>query len=463
VNLPPMPQQKIMTDFLIRNAEAAVFACPGLGKSRAVIDALKHLMADGQVRGATVVAPLRVTTLTWPGELEKWGGLTFASLRTEEGVDAWHNGSADVYLINYEMLATREVTRNGVTKAYPNFISKCLKKKKSVPGDLLVWDEITRMKSPANKAGKEFMPYRGLFKRHIGLTGTPQPNSCLDLFAQIKLLDGGKRLGTAFSNFRGKYATSDYMGYKWEINPGSQEAIQEAISDMTLVLRDTDYLNIPPVTYEDIDITLSPPELKAYKRFQRDMLAIHEGKEVVALSAATLVQKLSQYASGASYYMNDETRGVVPIHNHKIKALTALHERIGHRPLLVLTQFQHEVDRILDSVPHAKAFDDRKLDDWNAGKIPMWVAHPKSMSHGLQMQGVCCNVCWFTLGYSWEDYKQANARVARTGQSRPTTIYRLLVADTVDWVQAEVIRGKGEGESALKLALNYIKKLDNQP
>lgn len=452
-----------MTKFMIERPEAALWADPGLGKTLATINALKFLMSDGQVKGMTVVAPLRVTTLTWPGEIEKWGGLTYASLRTEEGIEAWHAGTADVYLINYEMLATREVTRNGQTKVYPNFIAKCLKKKKFIPGDFLVWDEITKMKSPANKAGKEFMPYRGLFKRHIGLTGTPQPNSCLDLFAQIKLLDGGRRLGTSFSTFRSRYATSDYMGFKWEINPGSQEAIQEAIADMTLVLRDTDYLDIPPVTFEDIDIVLPPAELKAYKKFQRDMLATYEGKEVVALSAATLVQKLSQYASGATYYMGDEKRGVVPIHNHKIEALAALHKRIGYRPLLVLTQFQHEVDRILDSVPHAKAFDDRKLDDWNAGRIPMWVAHPKSMSHGLQMQGACCHVCWFTLGYSWEDYKQANARVARTGQKNPTTIFRLLVADTVDWVQAEVIQGKGEGESALKLALNYIKRLDVQP
>jgi hypothetical protein len=295
------------------------------------------------------------------------------------------------------------------------------------------------------------------------LTGTPQPNSCLDLFAQFKLLDGGTRLGTSFSNFQSRYATSDYMGYNWTVNPGSQEAIQALISDMTLVLRGEEYLDIPQVIYVDIDITLSPAELKAYKRFQRDMLATYDGKEVVALSAATLVQKLSQYASGATYYMDDQTRGVVPIHSHKVEALAALHKRLGYRPLLVLTQFQHEVDRILDSVPHAKAFDDKKLDEWNAGKIPMWVAHPKSMSHGLQMQGVCCNVCWFSLGWSWEDYKQANARVARTGQKNPTTVYRLLVADTVDWAQAEVIRGKGDGESAMKQALMYIKRLDAQP
>jgi len=372
VNLPPLPQQSIITDFILTHKEAAIFACPGLGKTRATLDALKQMLPDGAVRGALIVAPLRVATLTWPDEIDKWGGLTYANLRTAEGIKSWDEGTSDIYLINYESL--------------PQFVAKCLKGRKTLPVDMIVWDESSRVKNPSSKRIKTFLPYREKFKRHVGLTGTPQPNSCLDLWAQIRLLDGGKRLGPSFHAFRQRYATSDFLGYTWEINPGSEEAIREKIKDMTLVMRGEDWLDIPPVEYRDIEITLPPEIMKGYKRLQKDMLIEIEKKEVVALSAASLVQKLAQYASGASYYMDDTTRDVVHVHDYKIMALDALHKRIGYKPLLVFVQFRHEIDRILKALPKAQLFDGDRLDEWNAGNIPMWVVHPKSAAHGIQCQ-----------------------------------------------------------------------------
>jgi len=225
-------------------------------------------------------------------------------------------------------------------------------------------------------------------------------------------------------------------------------------------------LTFPPTcplfTYHDIDIELSPDLMKSYKRFQKDMLMQLGKKEVVALSAAALVQKLAQYASGATYYLDDDqVRDVAFIHGEKVTALEKLHKSIGHRPLLVMTQFVHEAERIVEALPHAQMFDDRKMGDWNAGKISVWVAHPKSMSHGLQMQGTCFDIVFFTLGYSYEDYKQSICRIARTGQKSPTNVYRLLATNTIDWAMASVLESKASGESALKDVLRYVKTLDS--
>lgn len=449
-----------MVEFILAHQEAFLAVDPGLGKTLATLNAFKFLLSDADATGMLVVAPLRVTTLTWPDEIEKWKGLSYANLRTPEGIEAWHRKSADVYLCNYEMLATRTVTRKGKVTTYPNIIAKCLKGKKDIAADIIVFDEITKMRSHQSKAAKEYLPHRHLFKRSIGLTGTPQPNSCLDLWGQIRVLDGGKRLGTSFTQFRNKYAEGDYMGYNWAILPGSEEMIQDRIKDMTLVLRSSDWMDIPPTEYEDIEVPLPPDMMKDYKRFQKDMLLQLGRKEVVALSASALVQKLAQYASGATYYLDgDQVRDVAFIHDEKIKALAKLHSSIHHRPLLVMTQFVHEAERVVEALPQATMFDDRKMGDWNAGKIPMWVAHPKSMSHGLQMQGTCCDIVFFTLGYSYEDYRQSICRIARTGQRKPTTVYRLLVPNTVDWAMASVLEQKEKGETALKDVLRYVKKL----
>ena len=447
MTLKPLPQQDIMTAYMLENPVAGIFADPGLGKTRATLDAIKALKAEGLVRGVLIVSPVRVTTLTWPDEVAKWGGLTAVNLRTPQGVQAWNDASADIYLINYEML--------------PKFVATCMKGRKRLPADMVVWDELSKARNPSSTRIRAFLPYRKKFTRHVGLTGTPAPNSDLDLFAPVRLLDGGLRLGPSYFAFRQRYAESDYQGYKWTLRPGASDQIRERIRDMTLVLRAEDWLNIPPVTVEDIDVALPDLVMKQYKQMQKEMLVEINSKEVTALTAAALVQKLAQFASGAVYSTDEDTdtRTVVPVHDVKVKALKELHQSIGRKPMLVYTQFTHETDRIVAEIPGAQKFDEKKVPDWNAGKIPMWVSNPKECGIGLSLQGTCHHVCWFTLGYSNEDYIQSNARIARTGQKNPTTIYRLLATRTVDWAMAEVLRSKEENQASLKDMLRHINVL----
>ena len=443
-----LAQQSIIADFVISHPEAAIFADPGTGKTRSVIHAVEFLISDLDVTGVLIIAPLRVATLTWPGELEKWSHLTYADLRTPEGIRAWNEGTAQVFILNYEQI--------------PTFAERCLKRRKKIPANMIIFDESSKTRNPSSVRMKALASFRHLFKRFVGLTGTPQPNSALDLFGQIKVLDGGKRLGTSYHSFRAKYAhTTDWLGYQWELLPGSEEMIREKIRDMTLVMRGEDWLDLPPVTFEDIDITLPPTVMANYKKLQKDLLIEIGKKEVVALTAASLVSKLSQFCSGQAYRDGEDGRETVPIHDEKLRALEALHKKIHHRPLLVFIQFISEGERIVQHLPQARMFDGTaaQLEEWNAGRIPMLVAHPKSAGFGLQLQGSCHDVVWYTLGYSAEDHKQGNARIIRIGQKNPVTVYRLLVSKSVDWAQAEVIRGKLEGENALKAALRCLKLL----
>jgi len=444
---PPLPQQEVMTNYTLEHEECGIFAHPGTGKTKAILDAITFLLSDLAIKGVLIVAPLRVATLTWPNEIELWAPhLSVANLRTPEGLKAWDEGAAEVFTINYDML--------------DKFVDRCLKKRKRIPVDMVVWDEISKAKSHTSKRIKAFLPYRKMFSRHVGLTGTPQPNSALDLFAQIRLLDGGVRLGTSYTNFRDRYATGDFMGWSYELNEGSEEAIRDKIKDMCLVIRREDWAGAVDITYEDIDIALPPAVMKDYKKMEKDFLVEIARKEVVALTAATLVQKLLQFTSGASYFIDDTgNRDVVKIHDAKTSALLKLHESLGRKPLLVFTQFKHEVPRIMEAMPWAQEFDENRMQEWNDGKIPLWICHPKSMAHGLSLQGTCHHVCWFSLTYSNEDFIQGNARIARTGQKNPVTVYRLLANKTVDWAVSETLRRKETSQSALMETLRFVRKV----
>lgn len=440
----PMPQQRLISDYQLTHPVCAIFGDMGVGKTAATLWTILQLVADGDIRGALIVAPLRVCTLTWPSEKAKWRefrDLRMANLRTEEGKRAWCFGAAHVYLLNYEQL--------------PSFCTQHWGVKANFPVDMVVWDELAKAKDPASKRIKAILPFRNRFKRHVGLTGTPTPNSYLELQPQIRLLDGGERLGSNYHQYKNRYFESDWMGWKWTPRDGAKANIEKKIADITLTLRREDWVTLPPVEVRDVTKNLPPALLKQYKELQRELLLEIEAQTVTAANAAVLVGKLLQFTSGQIY---DEGRNVATVHDLKIQMLRGIAKK-ADSPLLVATRFIHERERIVREVEGAEEFDETRLDDWNKGKIKMWVADPRSIGHGLNLQHGSNNVVWYTLTHSQGDYDQMNCRVIRVGQTKPITIHRLLIPHTVDDAVAETLRTKEEGQAGLLRALVNIQKL----
>lgn len=436
--IPLLEQQELMASFIENHDQAAIFADPGLGKTRAALEAFKRLRDDCGVSSMLVVAPLRVARMTWPAEVKKWTNYRCVNMRDPGAEDRWDDGSADIYVINTEYLQ--------------QFCAKYLKgrRRKQVPVDMLVLDEIGMFRNHASKRARALREYRRFFTRFVGLTGTPSPNNYQDLFGQIRMLDDGERFSNYFHEWRKEHFTSDFLGLTWKIRRGAAEKIETAIADMAIVLRGQDWLDIPPVNYEDVPVVLPTPLMRDYRTLEKELiLLLRDNTAVVASSAGVLVNKLRQFIGGAVYTTEDEVRSTNHIHDMKVEALKKLHSKIEHAPMLVGVQYQHEADRILKEIPWARAFDERDLDRWNAGEIQMWVANPKSMKYGLNCQGFCCNVAWFTLPYSFDEYQQFNARVARTGQKNPVTIWRIMADNTIDWSVEEVLRNKEEGQNTL--------------
>ena len=448
MNYRPLPQQVLMTRHILRNPECALFVDMGLGKTGAVLHAIATLIADCDVKGVLIVAPLRVALLTWPMEVAKWDEfrwLRVADLRTNFGKMAWEHSAAHIYIINYDQLQSFCTQPWGLNR-----------KNRELPVDMVVWDEISRAKNPRSKRIGAFLPFRPFFKRSVGLTGTPTPNGYLDLHPQIRLLDGGKRLGANFFEFQRRYFESDYMGYNWYIKPHAKKNIEDKIVDMVLTLRAEEYMDVPPTTVHDVDIHFPPELMLVYKKFQRDLLMQIKDREIVALTMASLVNKLLQFTSGAIY---DADRVVSDLHDLKMEALKKVLKKLDG-PALIAYHYKHERERILREIPGAEDFSEDKLDDWNRQRIPVMIGHPASIGHGLNLQKGGRDIIWFSLTYSRELYDQFNARLVRTGQKEETNIWRLIAPRTVDDAVAEALRVKGETQSNLKQALLNVQILD---
>lgn len=473
----PLPYQPAMLDWLQTKDTAALFVSPGMGKTVVTLTAIADAIGSGRSRGALIIAPWRVCTITWPNQVEHWDHcqwMKIANLRTPAGLKAWENGSADIYVINPDMLPS--VTRNlrcRVCNAAgcPNckktgFIQsksvgiaeKLFKNRTRIPVDTFVWDELSQAKDPTGKRANSIRPYLSMFSQRWGLTGTPVPNSYLDLFAQIRMLDDGERLGRSFTGYRSNYfEQADYMGYSYKLRPGAKELIDKKLSDLALVMLGDDWLKLPVCETEDVNVELPSHVRREYKTLEKELLVELAKGDIVARNAATLVGKLLQLTSGAVY---DDDRNVHVLHDAKIEALKKLRKKHGKEPMLVLTAFQHEMARVLEAIPGARKFDEKDLADWQAGKIHTWVAQPQSLSHGIDgIQRGGRIAVWMTLTYSNETYLQTNARLVRTGQSRETKIYRVICVGTADDGVAESLRDKSDTQAGLLNALKAIQRL----
>jgi superfamily II DNA or RNA helicase len=445
----PFPYQIPIIDHLLENDRAALFVSPGKGKTVVTLTAIDALATLGQFRGALIVAPLRVCSITWPAQVERWSHtrwLRVANLRTAAGLKAWHEQAADIYLINSELL--------------PNRLPLMFPKSKSFvcPVDTLVIDELSLAKNPQSKRFKALHKHLTGIDRRWGLTGTPIPNNYLDLFMQVKMLDDGKRLGRTFTGYRDAYFyAADYMGYTYKLVTGSKDAIDGKLADLALVMIG-DPTDLPASSVVDINVTLPTEARKQYKTLEKEMLAEIEDSEITAPSAGVLVNKLLQMTSGAVY---DADRNVLPVHTAKISALRSVLDRHQGEPVLVLCAFKHESARVLEAIPGAKMFDEADMADWQAGKIPVWVADPRSLSHGIDGLQVSCRIAvWVSLTYSHETYVQTNARLIRTGQTAETLIYRLICSGTVDDAVAEALRDKSDTQSGMLLAVRALQRMN---
>ena len=390
-----------------------------------------------------VIAPLRVADDTWARETEKWDHLKHLRISKVLGsADVRRKAlkaDADIFVINRENVEWL-VGELGTKWDF----------------DTVVIDELSSFKNGQSKRFRALRRVRPMMKRVIGLTGTPAPNSLMDLWPEIYLLDQGERLGKTITGYRERYFTpgarSGHVVYEWKEKQEAEQRIYDAISDIAVSMKSEDWLELPERIDRVVPIKLNDQSRELYKKLEKDMLLPYMDADVVAITAAVLSNKLLQMASGAVY---DEERGVKLIHDAKLDALEDIIEAANGKPVMVFYNFKHSLSRIQQRFPQTQILRKGKdgtqdIFDWNNDKIPLLLLHPKSAGHGLNLQESSCQtVVWFDQIWSLEEDQQANARVHRQGQTRRIVVMRLVAEGTMDEDAVDALERKAAGQDAL--------------
>ena len=451
----PWNYQQYAINHVIDNSASGLFLDMGMGKTVSTLTAIDDLILLGEVNKVLVIAPLRVAEDTWSTEVDKWDHLKHLRIskilgskkQREEAIDT----DADIYVTN------RENVDWLVAECFNSWI-----------WDMVVIDELSSFKSSKAKRFRALKKVRPHFKRIVGLTGTPAPNSLIDLWPQIYLLDGGQRLGKTITGYKERYfkpgRRNGYVVYNWELKEGSEETIQNKISDICISMSAKDYLDLPERIDNRVEITLPVKVMDTYRQLEKDLVLEIGEEDITAANAAVLTNKLLQLANGAIY---SEDKEVVRIHDEKLDRLEEIIDTANGKPVLVFYNFKHDYDRISkmltkNKIKHQTLNTSDDIKKWNNGEIQVALLHPASAGHGLNLQYGGNIIVWFGLTWSLELYQQANARLHRQGQKETVIIHHLIAKGTVDEDVMNALANKEVNQNMLLEAVKArIKEVNN--
>lgn len=440
---------------------------PGVGKTTSTLEIFRRLVRQRKVKKMLVIAPLNPCYLVWPLEIMKWQNFCHLKWTILHGFGKnrrLHKKDADIYIINPAGLEWLE------QELGPDWSDKF---------DVLAIDESTKFKSASSGVFKLIKRHLRDFKYQYALTGTPAPEGIQDFYAQIFLIDMGKRLGRTEEDFKKKYfdkelqkmRTRNGMRAFYEYTPraDSRRKILKKIKDITVTLMAEDFVDLPEVIDKMIEFMMPAVAKREYNRMANKLFIEWQEEEYVADSAGDKYNKLRQIPSGFMY-SKDELSGereTIRLHTAKIETLQEFLEDLG-RPVLLAYVYEEEKQDLkkafgkdITFLADAKKNKAKVERLWNQGKLPILAIQPRSGAHGLNLQYGSNYLIWYTVTTSGEDFEQMAYRLKRPGTDFEHIFqYFLIAKGTIDRDSYDIMSGKVADQNTTMLILKkHFEKL----
>lgn len=500
-------------DALFHADEKLGLLVTGFGKTVCAMTAGDELHQQGIVKRPLVLAPLRVAQNNWPSERFEWGHLAHIEMVEWGGPpedwapSLWRESrmlyGSRLYWEGRLPKIVDTIERRKVEDKLAEIVSAERKVNKAIrkteppacwhvtsfenidwltdlyapgesPFDLWIVDETGVLarnpKSPRYKAIKKHMPHA---KIRWGLNATPAPEGLMDLFGQVQIVAGKKLWGSSFPLWRQKYFyPADYNAYTWRPQRGAFEDIMNDLNTLAFRVPAEALAYTKTVTHRQIERDLPPKARAAYREMEKEMAATVEqidpeaaDAEVVALSAASASMKLRQISQGYLYEVDEKGgRTVHILHEEKLHMLSDLIDSLAGEPLLVAYGFDQDLDnirRVFKNVPYlgqgvSAADAASHMERWNKRELPVMALHPRSGSHGINLQYGGHNICWMCLPWSLDAYSQTCDRLDRRGQTHKVYGHHLIMRDSMDQRVSDALLLKDADQAAVIAAIRTL-------
>lgn len=468
--------QQQLVDFTMERKRVGLFVDMGLGKTLATLATVDELFKKGSLspdKPILVIAPKMVALDTWSREAEKWGYDIDVLINiglTKKKREALFEKARNV--TKPTLLTTNPEQLEHIKTAFSDRIN---------PFQMIIVDELSLFKSATSKRFEYLQELSERIEYFVGLTGTPAPNSLLDVWSQLVIINPNIKyeLGRTFFQYRNHFFAPDVVNprtgvvFSWKLNPGAEEAIYQKIEPHVISMRGAGLVDIPDVTYTNEYVYMDKKSKKVYdyfdKEIRKELSGLDQGEqlnvqtganEVTIANSAILKSKLLQLATGAMYDADSTVseRKYTVFHDAKIEKLKEL-INVANSPVLVFYNFVSDLERIQKAIPGIAVLDTKDknanalIKKWNEGRIPVLLANPASTGHGLNLQDGGHIIVWFSQTWRNEVYRQANKRLHRSGQKHPVQIIHIVTKDTADEEVVPRIDEKEEQQQGLLSAL----------
>lgn len=474
------PYQQQMINFSLNRPNAGWFVDMGLGKTLSTLVLLDAWIKRGDIdptKPILIVAPIMVALDTWSREAEKWGYDWDIRINVRLSPKKREKLLRDLLLpMEKPTLFLTNPDQLGQIKDYYYSFNIPL------PFEVLIIDELSLFKSPTAKRNVNIAYYRQGAKKFLGLTGTPASNRLLDVWNQLKLISRSETAwaGNTIYDFQDRYFTAvskTSRGFvkKWEPKFGAEDVIYRKLSTHAISMQTEGLVELPDISFSNLFIQLPESAMKEYETLQNEIAeeldegqstsyTTEDGHKIFLPNSDVLSGKLLQVAGGA-LYTDTKTHEFMTFHEEKIAALEDLIES-ATSPLLVFYYFDSDLKRIQKKHKNQLPVLDSKdknaqqmITKWNDGEIPVMLAHPASVGHGLNLQDGGYNIVWFSLP-NWDNdkYQQGNKRLYRSGQTHPVNVTHIIAKNTIEEVMLRSLRSKEKVNSNLMAALDRTER-----
>ena len=472
------PYQQAAIDWIFEHDRSMALCPVGSGKTGLTWTAIAELMDEGHIERPIVFAPLRVAQLVWQQETDQWEHLQGRKTVLWGGEpDGWGDS---LWKISRRLWGSRQYLESRLPKivdvrkrrefehklkdvlaeekkvnkaireteppkavhiiSYENALWWCeLYKPDESPFDMIVYDEVGKLKNPKSPRYKALKKHASHAKITVGLNATPAPEGLLDLYAQVTVVDGGKLFGKSFYQWRDKFfVPADYMAYSFRPQIGAKELILKDLNTLAFRVDEADLAYHQNMQHNQIEVDLPPKARAAYDEMEKRMAIELDGRDdLVAMSAAASSMKLRQITSGFIY---DEAGKPIVLHEEKLNALSDLIDSMEREPLLVSYEFGFELDMIRklwkgvrylgQGVSAATAKE--TVDLWNRRQLPVMGIHWASAGHGVNLQAGGSHIAHLSLPWSLEGFQQMCGRIDRQGQTRACYGHSIVARNSSD-------------------------------
>jgi SNF2 family DNA or RNA helicase len=335
----------------------------------------------------------------------------------------------------------------------------------------LIIDESSAYKHPTSDRSKAMRKVAAHFKYRACMTGTPNGRSITDVWHQVFILDGGKRLGPSFYAFRNTVCEPTQVGrnknaVNWTDKDGAEEAVFGLLQDIVIRHKFEECVDIPANHKYTLPYHLAPKHMSAYQEMAERQILLYTRKTtanatakllgqkpqqigaITAVNAAVLAGKLLQLASGAAYSSDNEFH---LIDDGRYKLILDLVEEREHS--LVFFFWKHQRDLLAkEAEKRGISFcvldggvgdieRDAMVKAYQAGRYRVMFAHPKSAAHGLTLTKGTTTI-WSSPTYDAEIFAQGSKRQHRMGQTQKTETITIVAPGTIDERVYEILEGK---------------------